>query len=113
MITKDEIQSLQAKKQAGVGRMRERQRHVHLKMAQMLEEHPEMIENAVKKVMHRLDHSGIAAREIYVEWHEILTTWRVEQIVAMLRDESTTTTPKRPILAPHKHTQINTARPWR
>ncbi len=91
MITKDEIQSLLAKKQAGVGRMRERQRHVHLKMAQMIEEHPEMIEKALEKVMHRLDHSGIATREIYVEWHEILMTWRVEQIVAMLRDESATT----------------------
>lgn len=91
MITKDEIHSLLAKKQAGVCRMQERQRRVHLKMAQMIEEHPEIIENAVKKVIHRLEHSGIATREIYVEWHEILTTWPVDKIVAMLRDDSTNT----------------------
>jgi hypothetical protein len=89
MVTSEEIHSLLARKQAGVCRMQERQRHVHLKMAQMLEEHPEMIEHAKKKVQHRLEISGIATKEIYLEWNEILTTWSVKKIAEMLRDEDT------------------------
>jgi hypothetical protein len=89
MATSEEIHSLLAKKQAGVCRMRDRQRHVHQKMAQMLEGHPEMIDHAKKKVMHRMEYSGIATKEIYVEWHEILMNWKLDQIVAMLRDEDT------------------------
>ncbi|MFT5905480.1 MAG: hypothetical protein ACI9E1_001078 [Cryomorphaceae bacterium] len=88
MATKEEIHSLLAKKQAGVSRMRDRQRRVHLRMAQLVEDRPEVIDNALKKVMQRLENSGAATREIYIEWYEILTTWSVDRIATMLRDDS-------------------------
>lgn len=91
MATKEEIHSLLAKKRAGVSRMRDRQRRVHLRMAQLVEDRPEVIDNAVKKVMQRLENSGAATREIYIEWYEILTTWSVDRIATMLRDDSTNT----------------------
>lgn len=91
MVSKEEIHSILAKKQAGVSRMRDRQRRVHLRMAQLVEDRPEMIDRAVKKVTQRLENSGAATREIYIEWYQILTTWSADRIVAMLRDESTNT----------------------
>ncbi|MFT5633531.1 MAG: hypothetical protein ACI9SQ_001251 [Rubritalea sp.] len=91
MATKEEIHSLLAKKQAGVSRMHDRQRRVHLRMAQLVEDRPEVIDSAVKKVMQRLENSGEATREIYIEWYEILTTWSAERIVMMLRDDSINT----------------------
>ena len=91
MISKDDIHSLLAKKQAGVGRMRERQRRVHLRMAQMVEDSPEVIDDAVKRVMQRLENSGAATRDIYTEWYQILTHWSADRIAALLRDESSKT----------------------
>ncbi len=91
MVTKEEIHSLLAKKQAGVVRMRDRQKRVHTKMAQLVEERPEMIDAAVKRVMQRLENSGAATRDIYTEWYQILTTWSADRIATMLRDDSTNT----------------------
>ena len=91
MVSKEEICSILAKKQAGVGRMRDRQRRVHQKMAQLVEDHPEVIDKAVKKVMQRLENSGAATRDIYAEWHQILTTWSAGRIATMLRDDSAST----------------------
>ena len=91
MVSKEEIHSILAKKQAGVSRMRDRQRRVHLRMAQLVEDRPEMIDHAVKKVTQRLENSGAATREIYIEWYRILTTWSADRIAAMLRDDSTKT----------------------
>lgn len=78
-------------KQAGVSRMRERQMHVHERMAELIEERPEMIDRAVAKVVIRLENSGAATREIYTEWYKILTTWSSDRIAAMLRDGSSST----------------------
>ncbi|MGJ8657466.1 MAG: hypothetical protein ACSHX6_13540 [Akkermansiaceae bacterium] len=91
MISKEDIHSLLAKKQAGVGRMRERQRRVHMRMAQLVEDRPEVIDDAVKRVMQRLENTGAATRDIYMEWYEILTTWSAERIACMLRDDSANT----------------------
>jgi len=91
MITKEDIQSLKAKKQAGVARMRERQRRVHLRMAELVENSPEVLDDAVQKVMQRLENSGAATRDIYTEWYQILTTWSTGRIASMLRDEGPNT----------------------
>ncbi len=91
MISKDDIHSLLAKKKAGVGRMRERQRLVHLRMAQLVEGSPEVIDHAMRRVMVRLENSGEATRDIYTEWYEILTTWSADRIASLLRDERSNT----------------------
>ena len=91
MITKEEIHKLLAKKQAGVSRMLERQRRVHLRMAELVEDSPEVIDEAVRRVMQRLENSGSATRDIYTEWYEILTTWSARRIASMLRDDSSVT----------------------
>ena len=91
MVIKEEVHSLLAKKQAGVMRMRDRQKRVHERMAKLVEERPEMITKAVTKVVQRLENSGAATREIYNEWYLILTTWSRERIALMLRDDSSST----------------------
>ena len=88
MATKEEIKSLIAQKQAGVRRMRDRQRLVHMKMANLVEEHPEVIGEALNRVLIRLENKGAASREIYVKWYEILETWPARRIANILRDDS-------------------------
>lgn len=87
MITKEEIKTLIAAKQAGINRMRGRQKRVHMKMATLVEERPESINDAVSKVIQRLENSGTATRAIYTKWHEILLGWPVEKIASLLRDD--------------------------
>ena len=91
MVSKEEFHSMLAKKQAGVSRMLDRQRRVHLRMAQLVEDRPEVIDEAVEKVMQRLENSGMETREIYIEWYQILTTWSADRIAIMLRDDSSKT----------------------
>lgn len=88
MITKEEIKSLIEQKQAGVSRMRERQKRVHMRMANLVEEHPELIDDAVSKVLKRLENTGAATRDIYTKWYEILINWSAERIATLLRDDS-------------------------
>ena len=87
MITKEEIKSLIAQKQAGVRRMKERQKMIHMKMAKLVEERPELIHQAVDKVIQRLENTGAATRDIYTRWHDILMEWPVERIASLLRDD--------------------------
>lgn len=91
MITREEIHTLLAKKQAGVGRMRDRQRRVHERMAKLVMESPEAIDRALNKVVKRLENSGECTRDIYLEWYEILTAWSSERIASLLRDDSCST----------------------
>lgn len=88
MVSKEEFHSMLAKKQAGVNRMLDRQKRVHQRMAQLVEDRPELIEDALKKVKQRLENSCVASKEIHSEWYQILTTWSIDKIVAMLRDDS-------------------------
>ena len=87
MDMKDDLQAIIAKKQAGVKRMLSRQRLVHSRMASMVESRPEVIDEALSKVKQRLQNSGEATREIYLEWYQILTTWSADRIACMLRDK--------------------------
>jgi len=91
MITEEEIHSLLAQKEAGVNRMLSRQRCVHAKMAQLVEDTPEVIDMALTRVMQRLENSGAATRDIYMEWYQILTTWSADRIAFMLRDDCANT----------------------
>ena len=88
MISKEEVKSLIALKQAGVNRMRERQKRVHMRMANLIEEHPELIHEAVDKVMQRLENTGAATRAIYLKWYDMLMDWPAERIATLLRDDS-------------------------
>lgn len=83
-----DLVKLMAKKQAGVQRMRSRQRIVHKRIAKMLESRPEAIDQALQKVRQRMENTGDATREIYLEWYQILTTWSLGRIVDLLRDDS-------------------------
>jgi len=88
MISKEEVKSLIALKQAGVNRMRERQKRVHMRMANLIEEHPELIHEAIDKVKQRLENTGVATRAIYLRWYDILMDWPPERISQLLRGDS-------------------------
>jgi len=75
MISKEEVKSLIALKQAGVNRMRERQ-------------NPELIHEAIDKVKQRLENTGVATRAIYLRWYDILMDWPPERISQLLRGDS-------------------------
>ncbi len=74
-------------KQAGVERMRSRQRIVHAKIASQIEARPDIISLAIKRVETKLANRGSASCEIYREWLTILNEWPQGTIVAMFRSE--------------------------
>jgi len=81
------LHSILERKQAGVSRMRSRQMRIHFRMAELLENHPEMIRDAQQKALQRIKNSGPATKEIYAEWYRILTTRSVEYIAKLLRGQ--------------------------
>lgn len=83
-----DLNTLIAKKQAGINRMRARQKRVHERMAELVETQPEIMESALKKVKQKLTHSTAITLELYTEWYDILSKWSADRIATLLRSDS-------------------------